>query len=687
MKAWNKALALLLALVMAFSFAVTALAADEADPEGEAASYEDWDTIKVFETTDIHGWFTDVSSYVEENFQYRLAYIANIVNEARKELGEDNVMLMDAGDIYQGTPHSNLLRGTAMIAAFDVMNYDVVALGNHEFDWDVAVYAADEDGTMPAYDIGGYSADSDVPVVTYNIYNDGTTDRASFLQDYVVLEKAGYKVVVIGYACDYAADIMTSKISPYDIDGDLAKLAAHAAEVKAAEEADIVMILAHADPASIADAMDSEVVDLVLGGHTHSRTNGVSEVTGIPYIQGYYQARGYSTAEVKVNPETKEVVVLDPHFEEINGSDNVENLKYQDGKNEKLDPDVVAISQAAWNAVKDDIMAPLVTVDKEILRSQTIIEGGNTIYDTTVAGNFLAGLMLEATADLNTIAAFVNPGGIRTEFTFAEGADSREITIADIYTIAPFENIICTYAVTGPELEAQLEAALQGEYDNSNYGSQMSGISVEYVRLEDGIEVISVVTDDGVEIDLEDETTTYNICTYIYCATLPGSPLENMTPLQDAADSPVDNQAYIAVLQAYRDAGEVNFPVDTTVRSIAVEAAANITTATVTGADGTIYYRLRDVAYGLKGTDYAFNVDWAADTGVVITMGGEYTVEALGEATGTAAAETITITVDGEAFEVAVENLGSTNYVSAKDLSTLLGVDLYEYVRGLLIVE
>ena len=67
--------------------------------------------------------------------------------------------------------------------------------------------------------------------------------------------------------------------------------------------ADIIIILAHADPVPIADAMDPEVVDLVAGGHTHQRTNGTSEVTGIDYMQGYRYAYGYSTTEIKISPE------------------------------------------------------------------------------------------------------------------------------------------------------------------------------------------------------------------------------------------------------------------------------------------------------------------------------------------------------------------------------------------------
>lgn len=106
--------------------------ADETEPEilkEEAPDYSTWDTIKVFETTDVHGWITDVSSYKEETFQYRLAYFSKIVNEARNDNQYEGVLLLDSGDIYQGTPHSNLTYGSAIRAAYDQMDYDAVGLG------------------------------------------------------------------------------------------------------------------------------------------------------------------------------------------------------------------------------------------------------------------------------------------------------------------------------------------------------------------------------------------------------------------------------------------------------------------------------------------------------------------------------------------------------------------------------
>lgn len=165
--------------------------------------------IAVYETSDIHGYLMDTSGGDENTFQYRLAYIAQVVNDARASEEYDDVLLLDGGDIYQGMPVSNLTTGAALRAAFDAMDYDAAALGNHEFDWGVTAYCADEDATVPAYDIGGYAGDPDIPVLASNLYYADTGDRVDFTKDYVIVEKAGKRIAVIGYIDDYTMTIMS----------------------------------------------------------------------------------------------------------------------------------------------------------------------------------------------------------------------------------------------------------------------------------------------------------------------------------------------------------------------------------------------------------------------------------------------------------------------------------------------
>lgn len=608
--------AMALVLTMTASYVPAVFAEDAGTQEPD---YTGWDTIKVFETTDVHGYITDVSSYKEDTFEYRLAYFSKIVNDARNNDAYEDVLLLDTGDIYQGTPHSNLTYGAAMRAAYDQMDYDAVGLGNHEFDWDVKTYATDAKGTMAPYEIGSYKGDSDIPVLMSNLYYKDSGERVEFTQDYTIVDKGDYKVGIVGWADDYSADIKASQIAPYTIDDNREKLKELAEEVD--KKADIVIILAHSDPKSIAEEMDPEVVDLVAGGHTHKNVNGTAD-NGIDYMQGNCYAYGYSTAEIKVNPETKDVEVTTPEFKDISpkGGDH-SYLYYNNGNNAQLDPEVTKISQAAWDAVKGEMYEVLGTVDQSITRD-FIDETNGT---SSIAGNWLADMMLAATKDQNTVAAFANRGGIRANLEMAEGASSRDITVADIYTISPFGNRILTFAITGQQMAQQLERALIGlnpeieidsdaAYQASNLGDQFAGITATYKVVDGGIKVLSIMTDDGQMIDVNDTTKTYNVCVNEYCATLDGSVFKGMTPLVAMDEAPVDNLSTIAALREHRDTEGLNIDLDTTVHTLTLQnkiqqwkdALGSYDKASLTEADRTEIQNILDqVNYILASGDLA----------------------------------------------------------------------------------
>lgn len=606
--------AMAMVLTMTASYVPAVFAEDAGTQEPD---YTGWDTIKVFETTDVHGYITDVSSYKEDTFEYRLAYFSKIVNDARNNDAYEDVLLLDTGDIYQGTPHSNLTYGAAMRAAYDQMDYDAVGLGNHEFDWDVKTYATDAKGTMAPYEIGSYKGDSDIPVLMSNLYYKDSGERVEFTQDYTIVDKGDYKVGIVGWADDYSADIKASQIAPYTIDDNREKLKELAEEVD--KKADIVVILAHSDPKSIAEEMDPEVVDLVAGGHTHKNVNGTAD-NGIDYMQGNCYAYGYSTAEIKVNPETKDVEVTTPEFKDISpkGGDH-SYLYYNNGNNTQLDPEVTKISQAAWDAVKGEMYEVLGTVDQSITKD-FIDETNGT---SSIAGNWLADMMLAATKDQNTVAAFANRGGIRANLEMAEGASSRDITVADIYTISPFGNRILTFAITGQQMGQQLERALIGlnpeidstvAYQASNLGDQFAGITATYKVVDGGIKVLSIMTDDGQMIDVNDTTKTYNVCVNEYCATLDGSVFKGMTPLVPMDEAPVDNLSTIAALREHRDTKGLNIELDTTVHTLTLQnkiqqwkdALGSYDKASLTEADRTEIQNILDqVNYILSSGDLA----------------------------------------------------------------------------------
>ena len=535
-------------------------------------SWSDWlanraaeTRIRVFETSDIHGALIDASSGNEETFQYRMAYIAHLVNEARASSEYADVLLLDGGDVYQGAPHSNMLHGAALRATLDAMHYDAVALGNHEFDWDVTAYATDADATVPAYEIGTFAADPDIPVLASGLYYAGTDERVPFTRDYVIVEKAGFRIALIGYIPDYRMSIMRSKIAPYDIDGDLSHFAGLVSKINAEEQPDVTIVVAHAMPLDVANALSPEDVQLVVGGHKHDGIYGMAE-SGVPYIQGDTAAQGYATATIVIGTD---------------GAIRVEDLMYTATTEDKeylydtpenaghLDKTILEISHAAWDGVKDEMSEVLGYIDTPIEKKGVTGDNGST-----TGGNWITGLMLRATQDQGTVAAFYNTGGIRTSFTIPEGETTRAITVGDVYTIAPFGNYLYVYELTGEELRQQL----MNGFVSRNFGDQMSGLTFEYVNHgsedEKEIEIVSITLADGTIVDMEDTETLYRVCTTNYSGTLAGSVFEMKEPLVPASEAPIDNEAFIEMLRAEAQKNDGYISVDTEGRGFDVSDEA-----------------------------------------------------------------------------------------------------------------
>ena len=519
--------------------------------------------IRVFETSDIHGYLLDTSSGNENTFQYRLAYIAKIVNNARTSGEYDGVLLLDGGDIYQGMPVSNLTNGAAMRAAFDAMDYDAVALGNHEFDWNVTQYCADPDGTMPAYQLGVYSGDPDIPVLASNLYYADTDERVNFTKDYVIVEKAGFRVALIGYIDDYAMSIMADKIAPYRIEGGPDLFAARVKEINRTESPDITIVLCHCNPIPVAEALSPEDADLVAGGHKHRGIYGFAD-SGVPYIQADASAQGYAAATLVIGQDGT-VRVEEPLYTEI--IQNKEALFDIPENADLLDDTILAISRTAWSEISDEMSEVLGSIDKPIEKKGFVGDR------ETSGGNWITGLMLRKTRPEGAVAAFFNYKGIRASITIPEGQTAHNLTVGDVYSLVPFNNTWLIYELTGPELAQQLVNGFM----NTDYGDQVSGLAYEYINHgteeEPDIEIISITLDDGTEVNLQDPQTLYRVCTSNYNATLDGSVFLGKIPVVPESEAPIDNLTVIELLREEAGENDGHLSVDTEPRGIRLEDA------------------------------------------------------------------------------------------------------------------
>ena len=439
--------------------------------------------ISVFETSDLHGTIADTSA---ENHQYRLAWIADKIDDARQGR-EDSVVLLDGGDIYQGNTLSNLLDGDPLSAAFAQMGYDAVTIGNHEFDWDIS-NTVDEDGTMKDFLRDDVWESNEIPVVISNLYLNG--DRAFFTNDYVILEKTArssaggslsVRIGVVGFAENYASGILYSRFTGagYTIEEDYDALEALAAELKGSGQCDAVILLAHSDAGVLSAKLRPDTAfDLVLGGHSHEMQAGETD-GGLTYLEPAPNGEAYAYAELvfAADAEGKPVFDRTENARTVSVTENPALLLPGGENAEELDAAVTKITEEAIARLQSilDEKIGYITVPALRVRYSTNVR---VISRESTCGNWMASIYARA---VGAEIAFVNGGGIREDFTPEPGKDVRDITVSDIYAMFPFGNIIYCYRISYQELLTLLQYTLT--YEGGALFSVVTGIDVRFTGL------------------------------------------------------------------------------------------------------------------------------------------------------------------------------------------------------------
>ena len=197
-----------------------------------------------------------------------------------------NTIILDAGDMWQGSPYFNLYHGRVEVETYNLMGYDAAILGNHEFDFGIDTLAARID-------------EMKFPIVCAN-YHFGTTPLAERVMPCAVIEREGWKVGVIGVSVNPYTLIIQDNwegITYYDPVG----VVNHYASTLRAKGCNLIIVLSHlglTDDSDLGNTADdklatlSECVDLILGGHTHQ-------------LQGVYKYANAAADSVTVIQDAK----------------------------------------------------------------------------------------------------------------------------------------------------------------------------------------------------------------------------------------------------------------------------------------------------------------------------------------------------------------------------------------------
>ena len=180
---------------------------------------------------------------------------AAFVDKMRSE--NENVLLFDAGDFLQGTPYFNLFKGEVEVEAMNLLKYDAVTLGNHEFDYGMEVL---EDIVKRAT----------FPIVSTN-YDFSETPIADYIKPYLIINKGGVKIGVIGTGVNPEGLIASEHyegmkfIPPNEAANETAQM------LRDELKCDMVVCISHMGYRSELElAENSRNIDIIIGGHTHT---------------------------------------------------------------------------------------------------------------------------------------------------------------------------------------------------------------------------------------------------------------------------------------------------------------------------------------------------------------------------------------------------------------------------------
>ncbi len=412
-------------------------------------------TLHIIHTNDLHSRIepitaSDSTCGAEANAAGEcfggVARVITQINALREELAGENVIVLDAGDQYQGSLMYTTYKGDVEAEFMNVIGYDAMVVGNHEFD-------DGDEGLLKLIEL------VDFPVIAGNIDVSSSNILAGMVENHIVLEVGGERIGIIGAL----AFDTTETSSPSDAVIFTQEIESLSADVATLQDEGITKIIALTHVGINKDLEIAEEVagiDAIVGGHSHTLMSNTEEgamayptmVGDVPVVQAYAYSKyiGHLTLvfddEGNVTSATGDTILLDASVAE----------------------DEAAVARIA------ELAGPIEEMKTLVVGSTTeAIEGDRTVCRAMECsmGTLIADAMLDRVADQGIQIAIQNGGGIRASIA------AGEVTMGDVLTVLPFQNTLSTFEVTGAAMLAALENGVGGIEEGAGRFPQVAGIS------------------------------------------------------------------------------------------------------------------------------------------------------------------------------------------------------------------
>ncbi|MDI3529927.1 5'-nucleotidase C-terminal domain-containing protein [Thermoanaerobacterium sp. CMT5567-10] len=491
-------------------------------------------TFDFVEVTDFHGYLQSAEKLSDGTAITQ--QIGGVLAKQIKDMkaANPNTVILSGGDMFQGTPMSNVLKGQPVIDMMKNIGFDAMALGNHEYDWGIDSVIDTQNATLK---------NSTIPVLAANVYDKTTGKPVSYTKPYVIIERDGVKIGIIGIVDnkEFPDIIMPAYIQNVDFKDPVPVVNQLATDLRG-QGAQIVIVLAHmgANQDKTTDAITGNLIDFakqvkgvdaIFGGHTHTIIK--TKVNGIPVgVAGSY-GNGFIDLKITLNADGT-VTAGDMKYNN--------NIPLYQTANPVVDAEVQSIVDKANKDVGPIFNEVIGQAAIDLTRAQSAQPYGDSIL-----GNWAAQVTKDAVgADFG----FANNGGLRIDIP------KGNITVGTIYQLMPFDNTIATMKMTGAQIKIVLEQAVQ----DGGKGIQVAGLSFKYDPSMPSMQrVFDMKKSDGTPIDMN---ASYLVATNNFMGT-GGDGFKGFTD-PDVAKSYIDTYKLVrdAFIEAVKNQKTVTAKID-----------------------------------------------------------------------------------------------------------------------------
>ena len=363
--------------------------------------------------------------------------VAAVIERAKQECTSCAVVLLDGGDMFQGTAASNLVFGRSVVAIYDALGYAAAALGNHEFDWGQDTLRA-------------RMREARYAILGANVkYADGRD--VPWIRDDTIVSAGPVRVGIIGVSTvETPRTTLAANVSDLRFVDPVPVVVERARSLRE-RGAHLVVVVAHAgafcdnegDDRCAGEIVElargaGRAVDAIVSGHTHSLVR--AHEAGVPIVQARSNGRAVGVLDL-VPGEIPVVAVRDVLTDSIAPSARVDS-----------------IARAAVAAVAPRVSARIAEVSRHLQRSGEQYPLGQLIADAQ---------RWAAKADV----AVMNNGGIRADLPAGTATYGR------IFEVQPFANTLHRFTLRGSDLRAYLEKLVAGRTPPRVH---VSGVTLTY---------------------------------------------------------------------------------------------------------------------------------------------------------------------------------------------------------------